>query len=226
MRILNKGDIFSGKSYADMINKAIGTNYQSWMKSSVDLSAFGCPNMIAWFVFMDGSEHGYGEGWKWANRLSEDGKEIDEYNVASSKMQLKKRRVDEGYYPYRLAFQLDPYGENNNHCCRFVGAFRFKSFIRKDASAVTYEKMANTFKLGSKGEVGEHLDGKDDLLPKSGKYWIPLEELGFSTTTYQILRGHIKYAGELLELGIGVEGPLADEIQMRIFECFKDDRYI
>ena len=226
MKILRAGDIFSGRTYAEMINKAVGTNHSSWMKSSVNLADFGCPNMIAWFVFMDGSEHGYGEGWKWANRLSADGKEIDEYNVASSKLQLKKRRVEEGYHPYRLAFQLDPYGENNNHCCRFVGAFRFKSFIRKDGSAVTYEKVTDTFKLGSKGEFGGYLNAKEDLLPKSGKYWIPLEELGFSDATYQILRPHIKYAGELLELGIGIEGPLADEIQKCVFECFKDDMYI
>ena len=97
MKSLHIDDIFSGKSYAEMINKAVGTNHNSWMKSSVNLEDFGCPGMIAWFVFMDGSEHGYGEGWKWANKLSEDGKEIDEYNIASSKLQLKKRRIDYGY---------------------------------------------------------------------------------------------------------------------------------
>ena len=227
MKVLRTGDVFWGKSYVDMINHAIGTNLKEGFRASgVSLDEFGLEGVIAWFVFMDGTVHGYADGWEWVNKISIDGKEIDEYNISTNKTTLKGRRAKEGYHPYRLAFQLDPYGEKDNHRCRFVGAFRFKSFIRKDASAVTYEKVAATFKLGSKGEVGGYLNSKDDLLPKTGKYWTPLEELVFSETTYQILRGYIKYAGELLELGIGIEGPLADEIQARIFGCFKDDKYI
>lgn len=226
MKILRKGDVFSGKSYADMINRAIGTNFLGWRRSSVDLDAFGCPGVIAWFVFMDGSEHGYEEGWTWVNRLSMDGEEIDEYNISSSKHQLKQRRNKEGLNPYRLAFQLDPYGYGDNHCCRFVGAFRFKSFIRKDASAVTYEKVLDDFKLGSKGENGGCLNDKADLSPKAGKFLTPLADLGFSSLTYAILNGHIKNAGELLELGVGVDGPLADEIAQKIYEHFKDEEYI
>ena len=36
----------------------------------------------------------------------------------------------------------------------------------------------------------------------------------------------IKNAGELLELGVGVDGALADEIAQRVYECFKDEEYI
>ncbi len=226
MKILQGGDIFSGKSYVDMINKAIGTNYHEWMKSSVNLDEFGCPGLIAWFVFMDGSEHGFGQGWKWVNKLSFDGKEIDEYNISPSKMQLRKRRLEEGYHPYRLAFQLDPYGNGNAHSCRFVGVFRFKSFIRKDSSAMTYEKVADTFRLGSQGESGGYLDSKNDLFPQAGKYCTPIEDLGFSDATYKILRKYINRAGELLELGIGVEGPLADEIFEKVYQCFKDENSV
>lgn len=226
MKILKTGDIFSGKSYADMINKAIGTNYYGWRRSSVDLDEFGCPGIIAWFVFMDGSEHGYEEGWTWVNKLSIEEKEIDEYNISTSKLQLKTRRTKEGYCPYRLAFQLDPYGNGNNHCCRFVGAFRFHSFIKKDASAITYEKVMDTFKLGAKGESGNYLNKRENLQPQSGKYLIPLKEMGFSEKVYRILDGHINFAGELLELGIGIEGEIADEIHKKIYECFKNEQYI
>ena len=220
MKNLKTGDVFYGKNYADMINNAIGTNFHSWMKSGVELDDFGCPGIIAWFVFMDGTEHGYEEGWSWVNKLSMDGQEIDEYNISISKDRLKRRRAQEGYYPYRLAFQLDPYGNGSHHCCRFVGAFRLKSFIREDASAVTYEKVMDCFKLGAKGEVGAYLNTKEDLIPTTGKYTIPLEDLEFSEGVQRLLKGYIKNAGDLLELGIGFEGPLADEIQKKICELF------
>lgn len=226
MKILKTGDVFYGKNYADMINRAIGTNYASWRRSSVDLQDFGANGVIAWFVYMDGSEHGYEDGWKWANKLSLNGKEIDEYHISSSKVQLKKRRVEEGYHPYRLAFQRDPYGEDNPYCCKFVGVFRFLEFIRKDATAMTYEKVMDEFRLGSKGEYGAYLNSKDDLIPTKGLYTTPLSGMGFSDSTYKILSKAIKNAGELLELGIGLEGPLADEIQNRVYECFKNDSMI
>ena len=226
MKVLRRGDVFYGKSHADMINKAVGTNYRAWMRSSVDLDDFGCPGMIAWFVYMDGSEHGYEDGWVWVNKLSMDGKEIDEYNISRLKTQLKEKRSKDGYYPYRLAFQLDPYGDGDKHCCRFVGAFRFKSFIRKDASAVTYEKVMDDFRLAGKGEYGACLNRKEDLKPQKGKYNTPLEEMGFSEDTYQLLRRYVNFAGDLLEFGVGVRGPLAEEIQERVYECFKDEQYI
>ena len=220
MRILRVGDVIFGKSHADMINKAIGTHFYSYMKSSVELSDFGCPNVIAWFVYMDGSVHGYEDGWRWANRLSLDGNEIDEYNVSDCKEKLKKRRIDDGFNPYRLAFQIDYDETGNRHCCKFVGTFRLKSFIRKDASAVTYEKVLDEFKLLGKGEYGGGYNCKEDLIPKEGKYLTSLLEMGFSEKTYSLLKNSIKNAGELLELGIGIDGPIANEIQEKICTHF------
>jgi hypothetical protein len=220
MRILKTGDVFYGKSHADMINKAIGTNYYSYMKSSVELSDFGCSNVIAWFVYMDGSIHGYEDGWRWANRLSLDGLEISEYNVSDSKEKLKKRRVDAGYNPYRLAFQIDHNGTGNKHCCKFVGAFRLKSFIKADASSEMYEKVLDEFKLLGKGEYGGGCNDREDFIPKEGKYLTAISEMGFSQRTFSLLKNSIKNAGELLELGIGIEGPIADEIQDKICSHF------
>ena len=221
MKNLKKGDIFFGKNYADMINHAIGTNHQYWPKSSVPLDEFGVPGVIAWFVFMDGSVHGQ-PTWLWVNKLSMDGEEIDEYNVSPTLSPLQKRRHEEGYHPYRLAFQLDPYGDGKNNICRFVGVFRLKSFIRKNSSAMTYEKVLDDFKLGSKGQVFG-CNNKDDIKPKKGKYFTPLSKMGFTDTTYNILKNHIDNAGDLLELGIGINGPLANEIENKIYECFKEE---
>lgn len=78
MRIFKENDVFYGKNYADLINKTIGTSFAGYMKCSVNLEPFGAPGVIAWFVFMDGSEHGYEEGWKWVNKLSLDQNIIDE----------------------------------------------------------------------------------------------------------------------------------------------------
>ena len=58
MRTLRFNDIIKGTSYVDMINKAVGTNYQRWIKSSVDMQDFGVENVCAWFVFMNGEIHG------------------------------------------------------------------------------------------------------------------------------------------------------------------------
>ena len=222
MRIFKENDVFYGKNYADLINKTIGTSFAGYMKCSVNLEPFGAPGVIAWFVFMDGSEHGYEEGWKWVNKLSLDQNIIDEYNVSSNKNLLRQKICEEGYNPYRLAFQLDPYGQGANSCCRFIGAFRLQSFIRKDGTARSYEKVLKNFKLGHKGEFSEKLNHKEDLFPVSGIYLTPIDEMGFSQNTYSLLaNAGLHCAGELLELGVGCEGPLAEEIQKKVCEHFK-----
>ena len=221
MKILRTGDVFYGKSHADMINKAIGTNFSSYMKSTVELSDFGCAGVVAWFVYMDGSIHGYEDGWRWSNKLSLDGFEIDEYNVSACKDKLKKRRVEDGYNPYKLAFQIDHNETGNRHCCKFVGVFRFKSFIKNDSSAETYEKVLDEFRLLGKGEYGGDCNCRDDFIPKEGKYLTPLIEMGFSQKTYNLLKYSIKNAGELLELGIGIDGAISDEIQEKLAMHFR-----
>jgi hypothetical protein len=227
VKVLRTGDVFWGKSYVDMINRAIGTNLKEGFRASgVSLDEFGLEGVIAWFVFMDGTVHGYADGWEWVNKISIDGKEIDEYNISTNKTTLKGRRAKEGYHPYRLAFQLDPYGEKDNHRCRFVGAFRFDSFIRKDSSAVTYIKIGDQFYLAGKGERGAILGSKADFIPLQGKYITPIEEMGFSNESYGLLKPFFSNAGDLLEVCMESECPLVLEIQNRLFECFKNTKYI
>jgi len=221
LKILNLGDVTYGLNHADMINKAIGTNYDAWFKSVVDLDQFGVQGVVAWFVFMDGSEHGYEEGWRWKNYIFDDKNEIHEYNVSTIKTTIIKKRNEDGYYPFRLCFQIDPYNTGNRYCCKFVGAFRLTSFLKEDLTAIKYTKVIDSFTLGSKGEKGFYLNSKDDFLKKNSSYFIPLEKLGFSDRVYQLLkRGNISYAGELLELGFCINGEIADEIRHKIFKCF------
>ena len=227
MKVLKTGDIFWGKSYVDMINRAIGTNLKEGFRSSgVHLDEFGLNGVIAWFVFMDGTVHGYSDGWEWVNKISPSGQEIDEYNISTNKTTLKGKRAKEGYYPYRLAFQLDPYGEKDNHRCKFVGAFRFDSFIRKDASAVTYSKIMDKFYLSGKGEFGSIFGTKEDFIPRQGKYLTPIEDMGFKSSSCALLKSFFQNAGELLEAHMESECPLMHEIQNRLFECFKNTDYI
>ena len=69
MKTFHFGDKFVGNSYTDMINHALGTNFKVYEESGVPLDKFELPGIIAWFVFMDGSTHGYAPDYLWANRL-------------------------------------------------------------------------------------------------------------------------------------------------------------
>lgn len=223
MRILRAGDVSIGKNYADMINNAIGTNFSGYTKCTVDLACFDVHDVVAWFVYMDGSKHGYPDGWEWTNRLSLDGKTIREYNVSTDKSRLKIKQNEEGYHPYRLCFQLDPNATGKKYWCKFLGAYRFSRFLEDDLNAFEYVKVLDEFKIGSNGDgYNPNLNSKTDFLVNAEQYRTPVETLGFSSDTYRILQiGGIKNAGELLELGIGISGKIADEIRQKIVQVFR-----
>ena len=70
MTRLEKNRVYYGRSNADMINRVLGTSWWSkYYKCTVDLDRYGAEGVIAWFVFMDGSKHGYEDGWMWKNYL-------------------------------------------------------------------------------------------------------------------------------------------------------------
>lgn len=222
MKILSVGDIAIGKDYTSMINDAIETNLTNHQRCTVDLAQLGVPNVVAWLVYMDGSKHGYPDGWEWSNRLSADGKTIREYHESKDKRKLKERQNEEGYHPYRLCFQLDPNGTNKKNWCKFVGAYRFSKFLEDDANAFEYIKVMDEFKIGSIGDgFNPKLNSKNDFLTNAEAYKIPIETMGFSNETYKILQiGGIKNAGDLLELGIGTNGKIADEIRQKLLQLF------
>lgn len=223
MKILRSGDTAIGRNYAEMINDAIGTNFKGYQKCTVDLPNPDEPektDICAWFVYMDGSVHGYPDGWLWRNILSSDGKTIREYNVSPNKILLMKRQTSEGYHPYRLCFQLDPNGKDKNNWSKFVGAFRFSKFLSEDLSAVEYVKVSDEFKIASKGDrFNSILNTKNDFLIDAASYKIPISKMGFSDLVYQLLsRFSITTSGDLIELGIGVEGEIAVEIRKKLYE--------
>lgn len=222
MKILRAGEVTIGRDYTNMINEAIGTNFKRIEKCTVDLDQFGVSNVIAWFVYMDGSKHGYPDGWEWTNMLSFDGKTIREYNVSTDKKRLKIKQNEEGYHPYRLCFQLDPNGTKRKYWCKFLGAYRFSKFLENDLNAFEYVKVKDEFKIGSIGDAfNPELNSKNDFLNNAEAYKIPIETMGFSNETYKILQiGSIKNAGDLLELGIGTNGKIADEIRQKLLQFF------
>lgn len=221
MRILKTGDVFRGNNHADMINRAIGTHFSAYMKSSVDLSLFGNDDVIAWFVFMDGTVHGTEENYVWQNILSTDGNCIREYSVGRSQEKVISKRQKEGFLPFRLAFQLDPYCTGDRYCCKFVGAFCFSAFLREDLTAIEYKKASDVFKLGEKGESNKRLDGRELFIPHMPKYDYPIKNMGFSGDVYLLLK-EAKYtcAGELLEIGFESGERLIKIIQDKLYEVF------
>lgn len=220
---LSLGDKTLQKSYVGMINEAIGTNYSSWLKCTVDLKQFDVPNVNAWFVFMDGSVHGYPDGWQWENTISADGNTIIEEHISSVKETLKERQIREGNNPYKLCFQRDYIGSGNGSWCKFVGAFRFSRFLSEKLDKFEFVKVLDEFKIGSKGDgYNPRLNSKNDFVVNVPSYKVPIERMGFSDSVYRLLKcGGIATSGDLLELGIGVDGPIATEIRQKLYEFFQ-----
>ena len=70
MRTLKTGDIFRGSSYVDLINRTIGTNFNSCFRCLIEMNEFvNCCGLTSWFVFMNGYVHGSSFDWKWKNFL-------------------------------------------------------------------------------------------------------------------------------------------------------------
>lgn len=223
--ILKPGDMAMGNNYAEMINDAIGTKFKRHQKCTVDLANPDYPektDIRAWFVYMDGSVHGFPDGWLWRNIISPNGKSIKEYNVSPDTTLLKARQNNEGYYPYRLCFQIDPNGMGNKYWCRYVGAFRFSRFLCSDLSAVEYVKVFDEGRIAAinYGLIAA-LNSKEDFLVGADSYKIPIAEMNFSPGVFQLLSmSGIATAGDLLELGIGTNSGIAVEIRKKLYEYF------
>lgn len=221
MRILKTGNITYGNSHADMINKVLGTSFQSYRKSSIDLGQFGNDGIIAWFVYMDGTRHGTEENYVWENFLSADENIIKEFSVGETQEKVIRKRRQEGFKPFRLAFQLDPFRNGNRHCCKFIGAFCLNNFLRKDQTAIEYKRIAKEFNLGSKGETGQFLGNRDLFIKHIPNYYTPIEKMDFPFGLYQFLKKNgFHYAGELLELGFEDRSELIQPIQNKLGAVF------
>ncbi len=85
-----------------------------------------------------------------------------------------------------------------------------------------YVKVLDEFKIGSKGDgYNPRLNSKEDFLDNAPSYKVPIEKMGFSDFVYRLLKnGGIATSGDLLELGIGVDGPIATGIRQKLYEFF------
>ena len=218
MKTFHFEDKFIGNSYADMINHTLGTNFKVYKEAGVPLDAFGLPDVIAWFVFMNGTIHGIAPDYLWRNHLN--GDTITEELASKDHTKVIQKDDREGHHPLRLAFELLEC-EENFYECRFVGAFALSHFLREDLTAREYVRVMDNFSLGSKGFVGKILNTKADFIKGAPKYATPIEKMDFSERVMKLLRGHISTAGDLLELGLGTSGAISDEIRKKLYEHFK-----
>ena len=223
MRVLRTGNITYGSSHADMINKVLGTAFLGYRKSSVDLGQFGNDGIIAWFVHMDGTRHGTEKNYVWENLLSVDENIIKEFSVGESQEKVIRKRRQEGFKPFRLAFQLDPFQNGDQYCCKFIGAFCLNNFLREDHTAIEFIRIAKEFNLGSKGETGQFLGNRDLFIEHIPKYFTPIEKIDFPFDVYQLLKKNgFHYVGELLELGFEDGNELIQIIQNKLSAVFSN----
>ena len=212
---------YKGTNHANLINNVFGTHFRAFFKASVELSNWGAPGVIAWFVFMDGTRHGFSDGMQWENNLLIEKINEELVNKKEGIPLLYKKRAEEGYLPYRLAFQLDPFGKNDRYTCRFVGVYALTGFYDSSLTTMRYSKISDTFCLGNK-DMGESVNTKEDIISKLDKYFTPIEQLNFSANLNNLFkRSNIQYAGELLEVGGLTNEQYQREIRQKLWECFK-----
>lgn len=203
MKTFSTGDTFFGRSHADLINTVLGTNLLHTKKSMIELSDFQCRGIIAWFVYMDGSIHGY-EDWRWSNGLSLDGTKITERYIDSPREKLKIARLQNGYNPFRLAFRLDPHETGNRYCCEFVGVFGINAFIGENVPDTEYIKVADDFTIGDKSYYNSNVTSKTVFFNGDARYTANIEALNFSDGVCRMLENAgITMAGELLDMCFG-----------------------
>ncbi len=226
MKNLFVGDVFYGKSYVNMINKAIETNlHEGLMNSLVKLDNFGYKDVAAWFVFLNGETHGHRKDWLWKNYLLDNKTRIQEKLVSTTKNFYNNKRNEEGYLPYRLCFQIDPFETGNKFCCRFVGLFTLTGFYKKDLTSMEYTKFADEFCLKYINEYEYDEKIKKPLVNSNDKYKTPVSKMGFSEYALNILKsGNVNHAHELLEIGLNSDNEsLINEIKQKLYELFKKD---
>lgn len=96
MKTLTAGDLIYGHSYTDMINKAIGTKFKGYRRSLAELDDFGAAGVGAWFVYMNGMEHGM-EDNLWENFKSLDETYIKEFCVSPSHKKIMENETKKDF---------------------------------------------------------------------------------------------------------------------------------
>ena len=136
MKNFKVGDTWQGDSYADMINKVLGTSYKGYMKATVPLSELG---VVAWFVVMDGTEHGFGDNI-FGDYLSEDGETIFEVFAGKDSKRGSETIIRNGVFPKRHCFQRDPDKTGNKYKCKYVGYFELDTSYNEFTTRILKKK--------------------------------------------------------------------------------------
>ncbi len=140
---LQLGQIWEEENYAATINKIFGTNYEAYMRASLNLAKYGHDGVCAWFVFFDGVDRGHG-GDLWANYITDNGKTLVEAYHGKYKVE-KREEIQENVnvgQPIRLVFQRDPDSEGKPYKMKFLGVF--KRVCYDDEKIIRYyEKIAD-----------------------------------------------------------------------------------
>ncbi len=231
MKHFQTKQVFYGRTHAALVNNTLGTHFHDYDRSLVDLQQFGSEGIQAWFVHMNGQTHGWARTWLWKNYLSDDETTIKEYYAIDSKQIYINRRDETGYFPFRLAFQLNPYDSNpypatnlkeNCHCCQFKGVFRLVRFLEEDLSAMEYEKVSDTFCLGDDEQYNPNVTQLEDLC-NSPLYRAPIEKARLSPQTIRMLKnGGIRYVWELLTLDVSELPSLKKEVHAALYQHFSN----
>ncbi len=142
---IKTGDGWKGKSKADMINRVLGTDFKQHMQSGVRINRGTSDEILAWFVVLDEKPRGTDGSWLWVDKLSCDGREIEEFYVGDDYLKYKYK-MKKGEFPRRLVFQIDPDDVGDRYFCRFMGEFHLVE--RNDNIGYKrYKKVSDEFKL-------------------------------------------------------------------------------
>jgi hypothetical protein len=222
MKTFATGDKFFGKNHTDMINNALETRLKYTERAGIDLALLNSNNIIAWFVFMDGSTNGYKE-WKWKNFILDNGNIIREQYISYDKNKLIHKRISTSLNPYRLAFRLDPFESGNRYFCEFVGAYRLKHILKLDTSIIEYEKVLDMATLNSIGDGYNELHiTREDFLKKPSLYQTPIARMAMHNELKERLqKWGFKVASDLLEIQMDLPQPFEEEIAKGLYELFK-----
>ena len=137
---LEKGNIYRGTSYVDMLNKALLTSVQEgYIKSGYPMDMVGLGDALAWFAYFDGVLRRSGKDGRYYNTfISKD--EILETCVIDDINEYRKKRTN--CRPIRFVFVRE-----GDFSCQFKGIFYQESInVYKKDNVLIGENVLKRYK--------------------------------------------------------------------------------
>lgn len=144
--VFKLGQVWEGRSYADLINKIFHKQYKQYMRATLDLAQFGGKG-IAWIVSINGEPHGMG-GDLWINSMVGDGEVIEEKYVGDNRAKIRAEFLAgmEITFSDRLTFQKDPDDTGNMYKAKCLGYYTLKMFDT-DRLLRVWERRSESYPL-------------------------------------------------------------------------------